>query len=66
MSGDTKPHKYILKSLDFKWHAKKSNWYKAPDNYRTKSRKDYNMEDLRTMYGSEKIKKNNIKQKLIS
>ncbi|MCL2169071.1 MAG: hypothetical protein FWB74_03495 [Defluviitaleaceae bacterium] len=50
--GETKPHKEALKALKFKWHSKKLCWYLAPDNYRPKSRKEYNMDDIRTMYGT--------------
>ena len=52
VSGDTKPHKEELKALGFKWHAKKKCWYKAPEDYRRRSRKDYSMDEIRTMYGS--------------
>lgn len=51
VSGDTKPHKDVLKSLGFKWHTVKKNWYKAPENYVKHSRKTYTMESIRDMYG---------------
>jgi len=52
VSGDTKPYKEILKSLKFKWHSKKICWYLAPEDYRTRSRKDYEMDEIRAMYGT--------------
>ena len=56
ISGNTYPHKDIIKSLDFKWSRNKSAWYLPPDGYRPRSRKDYSMDDIRNMYGSQEIK----------
>jgi curved DNA-binding protein CbpA len=52
VSGDTKPYKEILKSLNFKWHTKKLCWYLAPEDYRRRSRKDYSLDEIRNMYGT--------------
>ena len=52
VSGDTKPYKEILKSLNFKWHTKKLCWYLAPEDYKRRSRKDYEMDEIRAMYGT--------------
>ena len=52
VSGDTKPHKEKLKELRFKWHSKKICWYLAPEDYRPRSRKDYEMDEIRAMYGT--------------
>ena len=52
VSGNTKPYKEILKSLNFKWHTKKLCWYLAPEDYRRRSRKDYGMDEIRAMYGT--------------
>jgi len=52
VSGNTKPYKEILKSLKFKWHTKKFCWYLAPEDYRRRSRKDYEMDEIRAMYGT--------------
>ena len=52
VTGDTKPHKEQLKALGFKWHSKKSAWFLAPEDYRKRSRKDYSLEHIRSMYGT--------------
>jgi len=50
--GDTKPHKEQLKALGFKWHSKKSAWYLAPEDYRKRSRREYGLDEIRSMYGT--------------
>jgi hypothetical protein len=52
VTGDTKPNKDRLKALGFQWHSKKLAWYLAPEDYRKRSRKDYDLETIRTMYGT--------------
>lgn len=51
VSGDTKPHKDQLKELGFRWHSKKLCWYKAPADYKRHGRKQYGMDEIRSMYG---------------
>lgn len=50
-SGDTKPHKDQLKAMGFKWHSKKMCWYKAPADYKRRGKKQYGMDEIRSMYG---------------
>jgi len=52
VTGDTKPHKEKLKALKFQWHSKKKAWYLKPKDYQRRSRKDYDLEEIRTMYGT--------------
>ena len=52
VTGDTKPHKDKLKTLRFQWHTKKSAWYLKPEGYKKRSRKDYELEEIRAMYGT--------------
>jgi len=52
VTGDTKPHKEQLKALGFKWHSKKSAWFLAPDGYRQRSRREYGLDEIRSMYGT--------------
>jgi len=52
VTGDTRPHKEQLKALRFKWHSKKYAWYLAPENYRRRSRKDYELDEIRSIYGT--------------
>ena len=52
VTGDTKPHKEQLKALGFKWHSKKAAWYLAPEGYRQRSRREYGLDEIRSMYGT--------------
>ena len=52
VTGNTKPYKEKLKELKFQWHNKKTAWYLKPDDYRAKSRREYGLDEIRTMYGS--------------
>ena len=52
VSGETKPHKEILKMLKFRWHSKKLCWYLSPEDYERRSRRDYEMDEIRAMYGT--------------
>lgn len=45
-----------LKALGFKYAAKKKAWCWHSDNYKKKSRKEMNMNEIRNLYGSETIK----------
>lgn len=51
VSGDTKPHRKELKALGFRWHSKKKVWYKSPEGYRRHGDKEYDMNEIRSMYG---------------
>ena len=52
VTGDTKPYKDKLKELRFQWHSKKIAWYLKPEDYRKRSRKDYDLDEIRAMYGT--------------
>lgn len=51
VSGNTKAYKDDLKEMGFKWHSKKVCWYLAPADYKKKSRKEFQMNEIRNMYG---------------
>ena len=57
ITGNTKPHKERLKALGFRWHSKKRCWYKSPDGYRRWGKGEYTMDEIRGMYSSMKIHK---------
>ena len=63
ITGDTKPVKDYLKELGFKFSGKKCAWYWKPGDkkYRKKSKKELNLDEIRNLYGSEKVN-NNSKQ----
>jgi hypothetical protein len=59
VTGNTKPHREQLKALKFQWHSKKLAWYLAPEDYRKRSRKEYDLEEIREMYGTSGAVKSN-------
>lgn len=63
ITGDTKPHKERLKTLGFRWHSKKRCWYKSPDGYRRWGKGEYTMDEIRGMYSSMKIHKDQQQRK---
>lgn len=58
ISGNTKPIKEQLKSLNFKFSGKKVAWYWKSYRYFKKSDEDFELDDLRNIYGSEKLQGN--------
>jgi curved DNA-binding protein CbpA len=52
VTGNTKPYKERLKELRFQWHKKKIAWYLKPEDYRRRSHKDYDLDEIRDMYGT--------------
>ncbi|MDR1567652.1 MAG: molecular chaperone DnaJ [Streptococcaceae bacterium] len=55
ITGNTKLYKDCLKTLSFRYSPKKYAWYKAPADYKKRSRKNYDMDAIRGMYGSQKV-----------
>lgn len=55
VSGETKAIKDTLKTLGFRWNYKKQSWYKAPKGYRKRSKRQFTMNEIRTMFGSEEV-----------
>ena len=53
VTGNTKPYKEQLKALRFQWHSKKIAWYLKPEDYTKRSHKDYDLDEIREMYGTE-------------
>ena len=52
ITGNTKIYKEQLKALRFQWHSKKTAWYLKPEDYKKRSRKDYELDEIRAMYGT--------------
>lgn len=52
LSGNTKEHKDAIKELGFKWHSKKKMWYKSPEDYHRRGKKQYSIDEIRDMYGT--------------
>lgn len=55
VTGSTIIHKETLKANGYKWSAKKVAWYWHDEGYRKLGHKTYNLDDIRGMWGSEKI-----------
>ena len=53
VTGNTKTYKDKLKELKFQWHSKKIAWYLKPEDYKKRSHKDYDLDEIREMYGTE-------------
>ena len=53
VSGDTRPHKDVIKAAGFKWAPKKAMWHFRPAEYKSHfSRGRMDMDDIRNKYGS--------------
>lgn len=55
ITGNTKPYKDDLKALGLKWGVKKKAWYLSPKGYKRYGKKKYEMNEIRSMYGSQKV-----------
>ena len=53
LTGNTKTYKDKLKEMKFQWHSKKIAWYLKPEDYKKRSHKDYDLDEIRQMYGTE-------------
>lgn len=56
VTGDTYSAKENLKALGFHYAKSKRAWYYHADDYRKLSRRKYTLDQIRDLYGSEKIK----------
>ncbi|MFA7157530.1 MAG: DnaJ domain-containing protein [Bacilli bacterium] len=63
ITGETKQHKETLKELNFSFSGKKIAWYWKPGTYRKKSKKELNLEEIRNLYGSNTVNKQEQEQK---
>lgn len=66
LSGNTQPYKEHLKELKMKWSPKKKMWYLSPKGYKKFGKKNFEMDEIRGMYGSQKVKKETKKRKEIA
>lgn len=54
VGGETKRHKEALKAAGFRWASRKKKWNFRPDNWKSLSRGNVSMDDIRSRYGSKK------------
>jgi hypothetical protein len=55
VSGGTKPYKDGIKALGFRWSQNKTAWYLPPEGYKKLGKKQYDMDEIRAMYGDVKV-----------
>lgn len=55
LSGETKQHKDIIKEAGYKWASVKRMWNYRPDEWKSANRKEKNIDEIRTLYGSQRI-----------
>lgn len=56
VTGNTREHKEELKTLSFRWSSNKKAWYYHRDGYKKRSRRKMSLDDIRAMYGSERVR----------
>ena len=55
VTGNTMAHRETLKANGYKWSAKKMAWYWHDEGYQKLSHKVYGLNEIRAMWGSEKV-----------
>jgi hypothetical protein len=56
VSGDTRPHKTVIKEAGYFWASKKKMWYYRPADYKSSSRGKLSMDEVRNIHGSSTVK----------
>jgi hypothetical protein len=59
VSGNTYSHKDLLKEMKFKFSGPKKSWYYHEDKYRKTSKKNFSLDEIKVMFGSEEIRTEN-------
>lgn len=52
ITGNTREHKAALKAATFKWANKKKAWYYRPADYKSRSKGNSTLDEIRAKYGS--------------
>jgi hypothetical protein len=66
VSGNTRPVKDQLKAHGFKFSPNKLSWYWQNGDYVKLSKKQFSMDEIRVMFGSEEVEKQKMKTQLAS
>ena len=61
VSGNTRPVKEELKDANLKFARKKVAWYWNHGGYKKKSRKQYNLDEIKNLYGAQEVGLNGCK-----
>lgn len=56
VTGNTYPNREALKAAGLCYSKSKAAWYWKPEGSRSKARRNYSMEEIRDLHGSERIK----------
>lgn len=64
LTGKTKPYKDDIAKLGFIYSGVKKAWYKKPDWYKRRNKKQYDLDKIRGMYGSQTVKQEEQKERL--
>ena len=56
VTGNTYPNRNALKAAGLRYSKGKSAWYWKPEGSRSKARRNYSMDEIRQLHGSERIK----------
>ncbi len=52
VTGDTRKHKDVLKEANFRWASKKKAWYFRPEDFKSRSKGNKTLSEIRETYGS--------------
>lgn len=58
VTGNTYPHRGTLKAAGLRWSKKKAAWYWHPEGYKKRSRRVFDLGEIRQMWGSEDLESN--------
>lgn len=56
VTGSTYPNREALKAAGLRYSKGKSAWYWKPEGSHSKARRNYSMDEIRQLHGSERIK----------
>lgn len=52
LTGNTRPHKAAIKAAGYWWANKKAAWYFRPTDYKSRNKGSWELDKIRTTYGS--------------
>ena len=56
VTGNTYPNREALKAAGLRYSKGKAAWYWKPEGSHSKARRNYSMDEIRQLHGSERIK----------
>ena len=66
VTGNTFPVKSELRKLEFKFSRNKTAWYWHATNYRKRSKKEFSMDGIRELWGSQEVENDAEKQAVLN